>query len=50
VVWIQEGSVTVDTPVVRYRDAAGQTHSLDLVRRWPVRKPVVRGHAAQSHQ
>jgi V/A-type H+-transporting ATPase subunit A len=40
VVWIQEGSVTVDTPVVRYRDAAGQTHSLDLVRRWPVRKPL----------
>jgi V/A-type H+-transporting ATPase subunit A len=40
VVWIQEGSVTIDVPVVRYRDQEGQTHSLDLVRRWPVRKPL----------
>ena len=41
VVWIQEGSVTVNMPVVRYRDAQGKTHSLDLTRRWPVRKSLV---------
>ena len=40
VLWIQEGSFTVDTPVVRYRDSAGKVHSLDLTRRWPVRKPL----------
>jgi V/A-type H+-transporting ATPase subunit A len=40
VTWIQEGSVTLDTPVVRVRDADGREHSLDLTRRWPVRRPV----------
>jgi V/A-type H+-transporting ATPase subunit A len=40
VTWIQEGSVTLDTPVVRLRDAKGREHSLDLTRRWPVRRPL----------
>jgi len=40
VTWIMEGSVTVDTPVVRIRDAQGHEHSLDLTRRWPVRRPL----------
>jgi V/A-type H+-transporting ATPase subunit A len=40
VTWIQEGSVTVDTPVARFRDAQGREHSLDLTRRWPVRRPI----------
>jgi V/A-type H+-transporting ATPase subunit A len=40
VTWIQEGSVTLDTPVVRVRDAEGREHSLDLTRRWPVRRPL----------
>jgi V/A-type H+/Na+-transporting ATPase subunit A len=40
VTWIREGSVTVDTPVVRIRDARGQERSLDLTRRWPVRRPL----------
>jgi V/A-type H+-transporting ATPase subunit A len=40
VTWIMEGSVTVDTPVVRLRDAQGHEHSLDLTRRWPVRRPL----------
>jgi V/A-type H+-transporting ATPase subunit A len=40
VTWIREGSVTVDTPVVRIRDANGQERSLDLTRRWPVRRPL----------
>ncbi len=40
VTWIMEGSVTVDTPVARVRDAAGHEHSLDLIRRWPVRRSL----------
>ena len=40
VTWIQEGSVTLDTPVVRIRDRHGREHSLDLTRRWPVRRPL----------
>ncbi len=40
VTWIREGSVTVDTPVVRIRDQHGQERSLDLTRRWPVRRPL----------
>ncbi len=40
VTWIQEGSVTVDTPVARVRDRRGVEHSLDLVRHWPVRRPL----------
>jgi len=41
VTWIQEGSVTLDTPVVRVRDAHDRETSLDLTRRWPVRRPLV---------
>jgi V/A-type H+-transporting ATPase subunit A len=40
VTWIQEGSVTVDTPVARIRDPQGRERSLDLTRRWPVRRPL----------
>lgn len=40
VTWIQEGSVTLDTPVVRVRDQHGREHALDLTRRWPVRRPL----------
>ncbi len=40
VTWIQEGSVTLDTPVVRIRDRHDREHSLDLTRRWPVRRPL----------
>jgi V/A-type H+-transporting ATPase subunit A len=40
VTWIMEGSVTVDTPVVRVRDAGGRERALDLVRRWPVRRSL----------
>ncbi|AFL75819.1 V-type ATP synthase subunit A [Thiocystis violascens] len=38
VTWIQEGSVTVDTPVARIRDRQGHETSLDLTQRWPVRR------------
>ena len=40
VTWIQEGSMTLDTPVVRVRDQHGRESSLDLTRRWPVRRPL----------
>jgi V/A-type H+-transporting ATPase subunit A len=40
VTWIREGSVTVDTPVVRTRDRHGHERSLDLTRRWPVRRAL----------
>ena len=40
VTWIQEGSVTLDTPVARIRDRQGEEHSLDLTQRWPVRRPL----------
>ena len=43
VTWVREGSVTVDTPVVRTRDRHGQERSLDLTRRWPVRRPLADG-------
>ncbi len=51
VLWIQEGRFTVDTPVARIRDAAGNERSLDMVRRWPVRRaiprPLLRRHLAE---
>lgn len=40
VTWIQEGSVTYDTPVARIRDAQGREHSVDLTQRWPVRRSL----------
>lgn len=40
VTWIQEGSITVDTPVARIRDAQGHERLLDLTQRWPVRRPL----------
>ncbi len=53
VTWIQEGSVTVDTPVARIRDAQGRESSLDLTRRWPVRRPLtdsmLRAGTAERH-
>ena len=41
VTWIREGSVTADTPVVRTRDDQGREQTLDLTRRWPVRRSLV---------
>jgi len=40
VTWIQEGSVTLDTPVVRISGPDGREQALDLTRRWPVRRPL----------
>jgi len=41
ITWIREGSVTVDTPVVRYRRRDDDTErELTLQQRWPVRRPI----------
>ena len=40
VTWVQDGTVTCNTPVARIRDGRGHERSLDLTRRWPVRRPL----------
>lgn len=40
VVWIQQGSFTVDTPIARIREANGKEKEITLCQRWPVRKPL----------
>jgi V/A-type H+-transporting ATPase subunit A len=40
VTWIQEGNVTVDTPVARLRGADGVEFPVTLVQRWPVRRAL----------
>ncbi len=40
VVWIQEGSVNVETQVATLLDSHGQEHPIDLKQRWPVRRPI----------
>ncbi|WP_417582075.1 V-type ATP synthase subunit A [Nitrincola sp.] len=42
VTWVQEGSFTVTTPVVRLRDQQGQEHEVCMQQFWPVRVPVNR--------
>lgn len=38
--WIQQGPCTLETVVARIVDDRGQAHSLTLVQRWPVRRPL----------
>lgn len=40
VIWIQEGTVTVDDPVAKIKLANGKEKTLTLKQRWPVRKPI----------
>ena len=40
VIWIQEGSVTIEDPVARIRGESGKERSLTLVQKWPVRRPI----------
>lgn len=42
VTWIQEGSFTVTTPIVRLKDANGEEHEITMRQFWPVRVPVNR--------
>ena len=47
--WIQQGNFTVDTPVARIRDAQGKEHSVSMLQRWPVRRPIAE-HLLRSRQ
>ncbi|ESA33648.1 atp synthase subunit a [Leptolyngbya sp. Heron Island J] len=39
-IWIQQGSFTVNTPIARIREANGREHTLDMTQQWPVRRSV----------
>ena len=38
--WIQEGSVSVATPIAAIRDTHGRDREISLAQRWPVRRPL----------
>lgn len=40
VIWIQEGSVTVNEPVAIIKLSNGKEHAVTLKQRWPVRRPL----------
>ena len=40
VTWIQQGNLTIDTPVARIRNEAGHERALTMVQRWPVRRAL----------
>ena len=40
VTWIQAGNLTVNVPVARIKNAAGQERSLTMAQQWPVRRPL----------
>ena len=39
-IWIQQGSFTVSTPIARIRETNGREHTLDMTQQWPVRRAV----------
>jgi V/A-type H+-transporting ATPase subunit A len=39
-VWIQDGTFTVDEPIARLRDAGGNELAISMAQSWPVRRPV----------
>ena len=39
-IWIQQGSFTVNTPIARIREASGREHTLDMTQQWPVRRAL----------
>lgn len=38
--WIQQGNVTIDTPVARAKGRRGEEKPLFLTQQWPVRRPI----------
>jgi V/A-type H+-transporting ATPase subunit A len=40
VTWVNNGTVTVDEPVARIRGANGVERDINLIQRWPVRRPI----------
>jgi V/A-type H+-transporting ATPase subunit A len=49
VVWVREGSVTVDDPVVRIRAGSGAERTLTLAQEWPVREALPRRLLARGY-
>lgn len=49
IVWIRDGSVTVDEPVARLRAASGAERTLTLAQEWPVREPLPRRILARGY-
>ncbi|XSG83854.1 MAG: V-type ATP synthase subunit A [Methylohalobius sp. ZOD2] len=47
VTWIRGGAVNIETPIARIRDQAGQEHPVNLVQRWPIRRPLPEGMLKQ---
>ncbi|MCP4396936.1 MAG: V-type ATP synthase subunit A [bacterium] len=43
IVWIQQGSFTINTPVARIQAEGGEERELTMVQRWPVRRPIPEG-------
>ncbi|MEO0432386.1 MAG: V-type ATP synthase subunit A [Cyanobacteria bacterium J06656_5] len=39
-IWIQQGSFTVNTPIARIREDSGREHTLDMMQQWPVRRSL----------
>jgi len=49
VTWIQQGNLTVDTPIARIRDEQGRERAMTMMQRWPVRRPITE-HLLRSRQ
>lgn len=49
VTWIQQGNLTVDTPIARIRDEQGRERAMSMMQRWPVRRPITE-HLLRSRQ
>ena len=41
ITWIQQGNLTVDTPIARIRDEQGRERTMSMMQRWPVRRPII---------
>lgn len=40
ILWIQQGSFSVDTPIARIRRSDGKEQEITMTQRWPIRRPV----------
>lgn len=49
ITWIQQGNLTVDTPIARIRDEQGRERTMSMMQRWPVRRPITE-HLLHSRQ
>jgi V/A-type H+-transporting ATPase subunit A len=49
VTWIQGGTFTVDTPIAHLQDEFEREHSITMMQRWPVRRPLSENLLRQGH-